>query len=287
LFQIALNSYDNIIFASNTAIAKLDNVTGLVVEANVKLDLALVLLEEVNGKLDKLLCPFGNDGLNQTILRQGCDGIDQNCKDGVDECAEDQVFPTVRLTKSPPSTPFQSIDHARTFLDRFVDVSDDCAAVLDVEIDLTNGPDCTECVFEVTASDRRCVSEEESGAATSTETFILKVDSTGPAITCGFFLPQDPHSVPGGFDPCEGLSPPFPESGDFLHIDQNCFGQDFINVEIFYQIEVSTPQHAKSTLVPRATSVFDSNSFTTSPYCCYFCSRRKSVMVCFPSKFAF
>lgn len=177
-------------------------------------------------KLDQLLCPYGDDGLLQTILRQGCDGIDQNCNNVIDECAEDQVFPTVRLTKSPPSTPFQSIDHARTFLDHYVEVSDDCDAVLGVDIVLTNGPGCTVCEFEVTASDLRCVGE--GGAATSTETFILKVDSTGPAITCGFFLPQDPHSVLGGFDPCEELSPPFPELGDFLHIDQKCFGQDLI-----------------------------------------------------------
>jgi hypothetical protein len=179
--------------------ANVDEVKMLVEEANDKLDEVIERLIEEHKKPGKLLCPFDDEGLEQTILRQGCNGIDQNCNDVTDECAEDQGFPTIRLTESSPSIPFQSIDHARTFLDHYVDVSDNCAAVLDVNIVLTNGQDCTECVFNATASDRRCV-DEEGGAATSTEAFVLKVDSTYwfPAITCVFFLPQDWNCVTEG-----------------------------------------------------------------------------------------
>jgi hypothetical protein len=216
------------------SIANHDNL----IEANKRLLNVTEGLTQANDSLDMLLCPFGDEGLEMTILGQGCDGIDQNCDEVTDECEEDQVPPTIRLTKSPPKTPFKLVEEARSFLDQYIQVSDDCAAKLDVDIALANGPDCTECEFLVTATDERCVSF--GGAANSTMSFVLRVDSTGPAIRCGFFLPQDQNSVPGGFDPCEGLSPPFPDEGDFLHIERSCFDNDLIDVEFWYQIEVSS-----------------------------------------------
>jgi hypothetical protein len=180
-------------------------------------------------------CPFGRWGLNETVLRQGCDGIDQNCDHVIDECAEDQVPPTIRLTQPPPTIPFLTAEEAALFIDAYLVVSDDCAAALDIDVQDQGGG-----TFAVTVSDPRCV-DEEGGAPTITETILLEVDDTAPTITCGFYLPQHPFHVSGGFDPCEGLSPPFPEAGEFLHIDHDCNGQDLIDVEIFYQIEVSSP----------------------------------------------
>ena len=215
-----------------------------VIEAHRKLDSLAEQLGEALEKLDNLLCPFNDTGLDFTVLRQGCDGIDQDCDKMVDECKEDQVPPSVTLRMSIPTTPFQSIGDARDFIEKYIDVSDDCAADLEVATLLVSEPTCTECIFNVTATDQRCVSEAFPGAATTTRSFTLKVDSSGPVITCGFFTPQDPYHVPGGFDPCEGLPPPFPAEGDFLHIDQDCFDDDFINVEFWYQIEVSTPKNS-------------------------------------------
>jgi hypothetical protein len=190
-------------------------------------------------EVDDPTCPFGLWGLNETILRQGCDGIDQNCDHVVDECAEDQVPPTIRLTQPPPTIPFLTVEEAGLFIDAYLVVSDDCAAALDIDVQ-----DQGAGTFAVTVSDPRCV-DEEGGAPTTTETILMEVDETAPAITCGFFLPQHPYHVSGGFDPCEGSSPPFPKAGEFLHIDHDCNGQDLIDVEIFYQIEVSSPARQK------------------------------------------
>jgi hypothetical protein len=186
-------------------------------------------------EVDDPTCPFGLWGLNETVLRQGCDGIDQNCDHVIDECAEDQVPPTIRFTQPPPTIPFLTAEEAALFIDAYLVVSDDCAAALDIDVQDQGGG-----TFAVTVSDPRCV-DEEGGAPTITETILLEVDDTAPTITCGFYLPQHPFHVSGGFDPCEGLSPPFPEAGEFLHIDHDCNGQDLIDVEIFYQIEVSSP----------------------------------------------
>jgi len=136
--------------------------------------------------------------------------------------------------------PFKSIEEAREFLECNLEISDDCAANIERMIILpVDGDTCTkECVFQVRAFDLRCVDEMEPGESETIETFTLAVDRDGPTITCGFFTPQDPHHVSPLFDPCLGLPPPPPLRDDFLHIDQNCFDGDFVDVNFWYRIEV-------------------------------------------------
>jgi hypothetical protein len=63
-----------------------------------------------------------------------------------------------------------------------------------------------------------------------------------PAITCGFFLPQDPFHViqDASYDPLSGSTPPFPVVGDLLHIDPRNFEGDLAQVEVnlYFHIEV-------------------------------------------------
>ena len=92
------------------------------------------LKKEIKVRLSKLSCPFGKLGLMSKLQRQGCDGVDQNCDGRVDECAEDQVPPTIRLAQPMPTTPFADINSARDFLESHITVVDDCAAEIETDI---------------------------------------------------------------------------------------------------------------------------------------------------------
>ncbi|KAL3781568.1 hypothetical protein ACHAW5_002577 [Stephanodiscus triporus] len=214
----------------NQANAKLDQANAKLDQANAKLDQANAKLDQANAKLDDLLCPFGPEGATFTALRQGCDAIDQNCDGVVDECTEDKVPPSLTLRTPIPDKSFKSTDEARQFLQENVIASDDCAAEFQTEIQLQNGPDCCDCVFRVRTADVRC-------GATADRTFIVKVDSDAPVISCGFFVQQDPIHVLGGFDLCGGQPVPFPGVNDPLHIDKSYVGQGLFNVGLWYQIE--------------------------------------------------
>ena len=191
----------------------------------------------ITGMIDELLCPWGHDGSTFTVLRQGCDATDQNCNGEVDECAEDNVPPSLTLHTTIPDKPFKSTVEARQFLQENLIVSDDCAVNFVIEIDLPSGA-CCNCVFTVTIADTRCASITPS-TATATKEFTLKVDSAAPVISCGYFVQQDPFHVLGGFDLCGGQPVPFPGVNDPLHIDKSSVGQGLFNVGLWYQIEVS------------------------------------------------
>jgi exonuclease VII small subunit len=240
--------------------AKLDEANAKLDAANAKLDEALVKLDRTIDLLNDILCPFKKNGVDFTVLGQGCDGEDQDCNQKVDECDEDKVPPTITLTQKPPEI-FKSIEEATMFLEEYLDASDDCAAVLDVSIEPPADPACCECTFRVTVADRRC-SLEGTEASTVTETFILNVAARNPPIvTCGFFSPQDPNHVSAEFDPCAGVSPPFPPQFDPLHIDQNCFEETLIDVNFWYQIGVSIRPKKSSA---RALPMFVAQGLTRS-----------------------
>ena len=221
---------------------KLDDANKKLDETKMKLDEANKKLDEANKKLDMLLCPFELSEPKPLfiVLGQGCDGVDQDCNKRTDECAEDRVPPTIMLTHPIPSNPFRSVTAARTFLLENFDVEDDCAANIVTTVDLASGATCTDCTFVVTATDQRCMKEPEGqrGAPIGTRMFTIKVDSKPPVVTCGFFTPQDIWHVAGFFDPCLGVSPPYPPENDLLHIDANAFDKDFIDVAFWYQITV-------------------------------------------------
>lgn len=192
--------------------------------------------------VSRLLCPWENESKPLFIvIGQGCDGKDQDCNNRTDECAEDRVPPTIMLKHPIPEIPFRSILAARTFLEENIDVEDDCAANIKVKVELVSDKACTNCTFAVTATDQRCIKEPvgERGEPVGTRQFDIKVDRSPPIISCGFFTPQYIHHVNGPFDPCLGISPPYPPEGDLLHIDASMFSKRFIDVAFWYNIEVS------------------------------------------------
>jgi hypothetical protein len=154
-------------------------------------------LEKEVEHLSKLLCPFGKTGLKSKVQRQGCDGVDQSCDGKVDECAEDQVPPTIMLAQPVPKTPFADVKSAREFLERNINVMDDCAVEIDTEIVLDDDLFCSSCKFSVVASDKRCDGVFHAtgiyhDSAYSKEEFVLPVLSKkkGPiSIKCGFSKP--------------------------------------------------------------------------------------------------
>jgi hypothetical protein len=305
-FEYSQVTHDNVIVAHrklDVADGKLDAVDALLDqanakldEANAKLDEANAKLDEANAKLDDLLCPFNSTGLNVTVLGQGCDAVDQDCDGIVDECEEDQVPPMVRLLHPPPEKPFPSIAAARTFVENNLDVSDDCAADLTVVVaDPVDADMCTkECAFVVTATNEQCIGMTPPGVATGTATFVLSVDRDAPVITCGFFTSQDPHHVSADFDPCAGQSPPFPGPGESLHLDRECFEQDLVDVEFWFQIEVSLRFATALCCRPPLVDVLRSVPFrrvrglrsSKTAAAFHVTHRRKNAMVFYPSRFA-
>ena len=206
--------------------------------AHVKLDSVIEKVDDANEKLDDILCPFELDGLNTAFLRQGCDGIDQDCNEEVDECKEDQTPPCIDLKTSIPTTPFGSVADAEAFLNENLDVSDDCVSKLQlkVEIERDADPNCEKCMFVVTATDERCAPEMTPASSTQ-ETFVIEVDSTPAEITCGFFTPQDRfHVALGAFDPFSAAVPDFPPVDDPLHVDSDAH---IFDVALWFQVEVS------------------------------------------------
>ena len=198
----------------------------------------------VNNKINQVLCPFGEDGPDAVFAGQGCDSVDQDCDCEIDECDEDRLKPTIELTVPIPETPFGSLEDAKAFLEANVVVDDDCATELISTIsDPAEGLDCMEtCTFTARVEDARCfVNDIDTPDAFNEEAFVLEVDSTPADITCGFYIPQDPWHVAEDveFDPCLGIAPPFPVGDDILHIDGANFDEECVNVNFWFQVDVS------------------------------------------------
>jgi len=106
-----------------------------------------------------------------------------------------------------------------------------------VTITLLDPLDCTNCTFEVNATDSRCEFALPPAAPRATETFVLEVDSTPVDVGCGFFTVQNPYHVSEGFDPFGDISPGYPEkvgNSTLLHIDHGKAGE-LVNVKFWYQ----------------------------------------------------
>lgn len=213
-------------------------------------------------KVDSLICPYGNDGLQFSLLGQGCDGIDNNCdawpNAEVDECEEDQVPPEIKLNSNLPSTPFQSNDEARKFLEENISTSDDCVPSNLLQISQpvlvdTNGKERT---FRVTVIDPRCIAER-TAASTNTQDFIATVDSAGPLVTCGFFKQQhenyvmDENFIPGV------MAPPYPDEAlnDILHVDYRRDTIPLLDVKLWYHIEDNTDSIIDVTVTVRSNEL--------------------------------
>jgi len=209
-----------------------------------------------------LWCPYTQEQQDgTTLIGQGCDTMDNNCnsdilvnpqKKRVDECAEDQVPPTLTIRKEVPPVGFTSYEEARQFFEDNVEASDDCVSNLEVEIsDILGGPRS----FEITvrAFDPVCsvigppnyLEGEKLAAFETIRTFEFIIDGTGPTIKCGFDKRQDLfHVNDPEFEPDCATAPPFPSGGreDPLHITAE---SDLVDVEFWYQITDESQEEKK------------------------------------------
>jgi len=157
----------------------------------------------------------------------GCDGVDNDLDCLIDECDEDIVLPTVKLSYLP-AEPFKDRESAFDFLETYLCVEDDCAVEFNIEITAEMDVDCEDnphdpllelCEFEVQVTDPRC--EETANAVM--KTFILDVKKSKPvldlSVNCGF---------------CD-LHP----QGEIFVIDDHDYGDHgLVDTKFFYEIGI-------------------------------------------------
>ena len=111
-FQYSVETYKNLQSVIHQLI-KLQTDIDNIIETVDKIEKEVVKNGE---KLDKLLCPFKDvDKPLFIVLGQGCDGVNQDRDEFVDECDEDRVPPSIRLKVAKPLTPFKTREDARYF----------------------------------------------------------------------------------------------------------------------------------------------------------------------------
>ena len=163
------------------------------------------ITEENQKYLEFLSCRFGENP--PVFVGAGCDGLDNDCDSDilngiirVDECDEDQVPPTLELSKDPPATFFSQEEGVAWFMENTA-VSDDCvpqARLLktlvesNVQGQVTIRVDDTRCsetivpVRQRALVDGRSLQVDGPGEPTTTRTFFFVVDGEAPTVTCGF-----------------------------------------------------------------------------------------------------
>ena len=123
----------------------------------------------------------------------GCDGKDNNCVGGVDECEEDIVPPKILFKRGAcvdthdeendvaviNSPTFTSLSDARAYLESVVDPEDDCASDLRLDVSVPDETSCENTMLTVGASDNRCPSSAE-------RQFKVKVDTQEPDVSIQF-----------------------------------------------------------------------------------------------------
>ena len=129
----------------------------------------------------------------------GCDGVDNDCDEEIDECDEDQFPPEISLkdglavdasentnglvTINTPT--FGSIIDAQSYLTSILVAKDDCMGDLQLSVTPPNlGASCQSTMFEVTATDSQCPDQ------TVTRQYQMTVDTDVPVVTAEFNLGQ-------------------------------------------------------------------------------------------------
>lgn len=142
---------------------------------------------------------------------QGCDGLDNNCNELVDECAEDEIPPRITFKGGLAvdaidngegvtfisSPAFQTLENAAAYLKSIVEAEDDCASGLQLEVlPPITGVQCESTEFEVVATDSRC-------SVSVARTFSMVVDPYNPVVDISFdnsTVESDDHYGVGNAD---------------------------------------------------------------------------------------
>ena len=108
---------------------------------------------------------------------RGCDGIDQDCRSGPDDCMEDRSAPRVTLRRTVESQCYPTLSAAELAVYRHSSTSDDCG---EAELDYPEGTlpaDSCNAMIPITATD------ECDNVSTAIET-VVTIDDTPPLIEC-------------------------------------------------------------------------------------------------------
>ena len=121
------------------------------------------------------LCVTSTVGLERR--GRGCDGVDQDCLNGPDDCMEDRSAPLVELRRTVEMRCYRTLAAAKLATYRHTSATDDCN---EAELDLPQGtiPDGScDAVIQITATDG-C-----DNVSSAIET-VLTVDDDPPLIEC-------------------------------------------------------------------------------------------------------
>jgi hypothetical protein len=128
---------------------------------------------------------------------QGCDGIDSDCDDEVDECDEDQIAPTIDLSASLEACGsgqwFQKVGDAVKCVTDTLRAYDDCQ-----EVTVVVTPDTVDCNSSI-ATDITVQATDACGNIASKTISILIDDNTPPVTDCTNILESITTDEPDSF----------------------------------------------------------------------------------------
>ena len=137
------------------------------------------LLSKQCATFDQVICrPVEKLGIGS-----GCDGIDSNCNDEIDECDEDIIPPMIDVTTaidfcgSGQNTRFQSIEDAEKCVSNTIEVKDDCQEIQSREV--SSSGTCADATIDVRAVDT-------CGNGSPISSIPVQVDGTAPEVSCAF-----------------------------------------------------------------------------------------------------
>ena len=173
-----------------------------IIDVRARVDSVQGIVETVQSNLPPPPAPASDNP--SLVSYHGCDGADNDGDGFIDECDEDDSPPEIILpgsfmenggcdnpTLGSDTRPrfcldqyFKTTDEAESFLRRSLKVSDDCAQSAALRLDITPAavPMCEKTEFVATPV-HTCDTYESCGEEV---VFEIGVDSTVPAVTCGF-----------------------------------------------------------------------------------------------------
>jgi len=200
------------------------------------------------GAIEDKIDAFGKPFIGARLLRSGedvvfrgdgCDGVDNNNNDMVDECAEDTSPPVVTVDGTIPDS-FESVTEANEWFHANLLGTDDCAVDVDLQFvsNFTQVEDTNQYVITVKAVDCRCESIGEGAFESSERTFTITIDGDAPVVTCGFDKEQDPLYINSPIENPNGTAALIPTGtfDDPLFISYETEQADLVDVGLSYNV---------------------------------------------------